>query len=139
MGWVKNIAGLGLAAGVFGAVAGLWGPDDIKEAARRGVDGGFAVGEGIAEAVPDNVGRILTEKGYDVENMTTEDWADAAADKTIEWGDAGLTFLQTYAGRLGFEPGAFNGYVVDDDGICLPEERGCDSGFDLPEELPPPD
>lgn len=103
MGWVKNIAGLGLAVGVFGAVAGLWGPDDIKDATKRGVDGGFAVGEGIAEAVPDNVERILEEKGYDVEEMTAEDWANAAADKTIQWGDAGARFLTTYAERLGLD------------------------------------
>lgn len=97
-GVAATVVGAGLLWGAFGG-----DPDEIRDTARRSVDGGFAAGEGIAEAVPDNVGRILEERGYDVENMTAEDWADAAADKTIQWGDAGVRFLTTYAERLGFD------------------------------------
>lgn len=104
-----SIRGFFLKAGGVLVAGGIgWGliggdPDVIKERVGQGVDGGFAAGEGIAKAVPENVGRILGDNGYDVDTMTAEDWADAAADKTIEWGDTGYRFLSTYAERLGLD------------------------------------
>lgn len=72
MGWIKNIAGAGFAVGIFGAVAGIWDNDDIKEAARRGTDGGFAVGEGIVEGVNENTVRILEDNGIDLSDYKNE-------------------------------------------------------------------
>ncbi len=119
MGWIKNTLGAGFAVAVIGSVAGLWGPDDIKEGTKRGVDGGFAVGEGVAEAVPDNVERILTDRGYDVENMTAEDWAEVAADKTKDGADVLRRFVSRYGAELGVDTSVLDGFTFDStpDGI----------------------